>query len=203
MPIAYKWPLRTAWQSMVCGEHPHVFPLRTQTWHPHLRRPQHYFTPAEYFILAETVHHAQSEQRDVPQLPTSLFGGAWDVIRELPSTALPIRSRCVVDWPPAGAHPDVGGLSECRPGAIAGRWNKKTAAHLKDRPTVNQKALDLIKSGGSEDTRTLRRDCGSDAHRPPSHISKIVLSTVHVGGQRWMRSLRVRSLVALSSCQSY
>ena len=29
---------------------------------------------------------------------------------------------------------------------------------------------------------TLHRVCGSDAHRPPSHISKTVLSTVHVGG---------------------
>ena len=40
----------------------------------------------------------------------------------------------------------------------------------------------MHRSSGPEDTRTLRWDCRSDVHRPPSQSSKTVLSTVHDDG---------------------
>ena len=46
---------------------------------------------------------------------------------------------------------------------------------------LNGSVLSTVKFGGPEETRTLWRDCGSNAHRLPSHSSKTVPSTVQVG----------------------
>ena len=45
--------------------------------------------------------------------------------------------------------------------------------------------LDFVKPSPPEEARTLREDHGAWGHRPPSHSSKTVLSTVYVGGPNW------------------
>ena len=73
----------------------------------------------------------------------------------------------------------------------------RQVADYRSRTNLNVKVLDFVKFGGPEDTRTLRWDCGSDAHRPPSHSSKTVLSTVHVGGAKGTLLRTFRYVVAI------
>ena len=46
----------------------------------------------------------------------------------------------------------------------------------------------MWKDGPSKGKRTLRQDCGGKRHRAPSHISKMVPPTVHLGPPNWTRT---------------
>ena len=48
--------------------------------------------------------------------------------------------------------------------------------------------LSLGLKGPREESRTFHEDSGAGDHRPPSQSSKMVLSTVHVGGLAWTRT---------------
>ena len=54
--------------------------------------------------------------------------------------------------------------------------------------TESASVLDFVKSSPTQRGSNLRIGQGVRAHRPPSHISKTVLSTVHVGGAEGIRT---------------
>ena len=52
--------------------------------------------------------------------------------------------------------------------------------------------LDFVQPGPPEEARTPRKDRCAKDHRAPSHISKMVLSTMHVGGGWWDSYLAIQ-----------